>query len=576
MERLNGAAVRLWAQAAASALETARGSIDSLNVFPVADADTGTNLYLTVAQGADEVAALGPHVATGEALRAFARGALLGARGNSGAIASQFLLGLARGFAGGAAGGEGPGGTALEDPAHDDGAHAGPLDDLADGGPGRGAVALARALDEAQRAARGAVARPVEGTILTAATAAAAAARVTADAGGDLGATAVAALAGAREALARTPDELAVLRAAGVVDAGATGLVVILEALVGVVTGRPAPGVVPIEARAVPRSGAGGAAATGGTGADGPHPEGEFEVMFLVESDAGDLAPELSTRLQALGESVAVVGGPGVWHAHVHTDDPAAAVAAGALGTQRQITVRHLRQQIGGRPVESPAPGPPAATRLGLVVGTRAPALIRELARSGAVVMVLTGAPASTASVLRAVVDTGAAHVAVLPGSPDARVAALAAADGLASGRVPTAGAGRPAVLLHVIEAVDDVHVVAGLAAAMTGRSAPAATIGAAPPADAGGVAPVLAAIRRAVAAVRTADVEVSDAAVARRVADDLLAAGGDVLTMLRGAGAGDAVMRSLLEHLSRVYPALEVVVLDGGQVTPAVALAVE
>lgn len=551
VERLDGEAVRAWAHAAATALEAARGSIDSLNVFPVPDADTGTNLYLTIAQGAEEVVALGPRPRAVEAMRALAHGALLGARGNSGVIASQFLLGLAHGFGDGESTATGP-----------------------------DAITFARALDEAQRAARAAVARPVEGTILTAATAAASAARVAVEAGGDLDSITLAALRGARAALARTPDELAVLRAAGVVDAGATGLVVILEALVAVVTGRPAPGAVPI-VPALPRPGAGGAGAPGGarTWADGSRPEGEFEVMFLVESDAGDLAPELSRRLQVLGESVAVVGGPGEWQAHVHTDDPAAAVAAGALGRQRQITVRHLRTPA----VEDPAhragePGPAVAGRLGLVVGTRAPALIRELARSGAVVMVLTGGPASAASVLRAVVDAGTAHVAVLPGSPDSHGAALAAADGLAAGRDPAAGVGRPAVRLHVLDAVDDVRVVAGLAAAVTARSAarPAveATAGSMDPA--GAVAGELAAIRRAVAAVRTAEVEGSDTAVARRVVDDLLAPGGDVLTLLRGAGGGEAVMGSLLEHLSRTYPGVEVVVLEGGQVTPAFALAVE
>ncbi|HEY8719746.1 DAK2 domain-containing protein, partial [Pengzhenrongella sp.] len=135
MQRLDGEAVRAWVQAATTALDAARGALDSLNVFPVPDADTGTNLYLTLAQGADEVAALDAAAPAAELLAAFAHGALVGARGNSGVIASQFLLGLARGF--------------------DDGA-------VPDG------VGLARALDGAQRAARTAVARPVDGTILTA------------------------------------------------------------------------------------------------------------------------------------------------------------------------------------------------------------------------------------------------------------------------------------------------------------------------------------------------------------------------------------------------------------------------
>ncbi|HEY5518702.1 MAG TPA: hypothetical protein VIK17_03545, partial [Cellulomonas sp.] len=125
----------------------------------------------------------------------------------------------------------------------------------------------------------------------------------------------------------------------------------------------------------------------------------------------------------------------------------------------------------------------------------------------------------------------------------------------------------------------DDVRVVAGLAAAVAGQSAARAPIGTSTrsTADAGAVvAAELEAIRGAVAAVRTAEIEVWDAVVARRVADDLLAAGGDVLTMLRGAGVGDAMTASLLEHLASAYPGLEVVVLEGGQATPAFALAVE
>ena len=176
--------------------------------------------------------------------------------------------------------------------------------------------------------------------------------------------------------------------------------------------------------------------------------------------------------------------------------------------------------------------------------------------------MMLTGASVSASSVLRAVVDTGAARVAVLPGSPQACTAALAAV-GLAK------------VHVDVFDAVDDMRVVAGLAAVVTARSAPAGDV------LGGGAAAELDAIRRAVGDVRTAalgmvDDAVVDDATARTVADELLAAGGEVLTLLRGAGAGDTVMDALLGHLAGAYPALEVVVLDGGQAVPVVAMAVE
>ncbi|MFB9463019.1 DAK2 domain-containing protein, partial [Streptomyces cinereospinus] len=219
-------AVRAWCGLALEALGRAREEIDAINVYPVADGDTGTNLYLTVesaaaaveaAFAAHEVDAAGsgcPSLA--EAARAMAHGALIGARGNSGTILAQLLRGMAQVLAADA-------GNARAD------------------GPGL-RLALRRAAD----AARQAVAHPVEGTVLSVASAAADAAG---GAEGDCGTVARAAYEGARAALAATPGQLAVLERAGVVDAGGRGLVAVLAALVETFT-HETPGAVAVAADA--------------------------------------------------------------------------------------------------------------------------------------------------------------------------------------------------------------------------------------------------------------------------------------------------------------------------------------
>ena len=198
---LDAALLERWAAAAVAALEGHRAEIDRINVFPVADRDTGTNMLLTMRAAA---AGCGRDDALVAAAEALARGALLGARGNSGVILSQVLRGVAEAVA------------AAE-------------------GPCAGAV-LADALDRGARLAEKAVTRPQEGTVLTVLAAAAdGAAAARSD---RLDAVAVAAVAAARTALRATPDQLPALGRAGVVDAGGFGLVVVLDALAALVTGR--------------------------------------------------------------------------------------------------------------------------------------------------------------------------------------------------------------------------------------------------------------------------------------------------------------------------------------------------
>lgn len=444
---LDAAVLRAWADGAVRALDEHRAELDALNVFPVADSDTGTNLYLTLREGRQGIA----QGAGGEAAREFARGALVGARGNSGVIVSQYLGELLRAM---------PAGP-LTTPA------------LADG--------LRRATDAAYQA----VARPVEGTVLTVARAVADGADAAASTGGPADVLA-AAIAAGYEALARTPAQLAPLGAAGVLDAGGWGLLLVLGALAealgaGPVAARPAAarpagedGASADEARHVGAVGRVGDGHDGHAHGDGPCPDveqgGAFEVMFVVTAAEraaadDDVASRLRGGLAEVGDSVAVVGGDGLWQAHTHTDDPLAAVgsatAAGVLATQ--VRVRHIARQAGH--------GVHVAA-LGLVAVTGAAGLTADLARAGAVVVLVPPGQVAGPELERAVDDTGAATVVVLaadgllaaaPDRADARVC-----DGLSEVQVvagaatfaalASAGLGPEACAAHILAAVDDVR----------------------------------------------------------------------------------------------------------------------
>ena len=295
--------MRRFVDVAVDALAAAREEIDALNVYPVPDGDTGTNMYLTMSAARDAIQQVGRDQGHDQghdqevptALAAFRRGALLGARGNSGVILSQ-LLGALVARIGRAGAGE------------------------------RNAVVMAEAMAEATDAAYAAVGTPVEGTILTVARAASDAAVRRAD---DPRARArdvfAAAAAAAREALAHTPEQLPQLRSAGVVDAGGRGLSVILDAAETVLTGRrPIPSPQPIGTHTIPVPVAEEDLHEGGPA---------YEVMYLLDADDESVA-SLRGALAPLGDSLVVVGGEGLWNVHVHVDD----VGCGDRGRHRGRT----------------------------------------------------------------------------------------------------------------------------------------------------------------------------------------------------------------------------------------------
>jgi uncharacterized protein len=376
----DSAVVRAWIASALDALGEGRAEIDAINVFPVADGDTGTNLHRTLDAAAQALEAEPDDGASGAsprslespgsaapALRALARGALLGACGNSGTILAQLLRGMAEVYGADQRTDEDADQTTDEDA--DQGAEnrdgsAGVPAGVPAEVPGAGRL-LAEALRRAAGSAYEAVARPVEGTMLSVAAAAAEAAvrTVRDDPGADAATVALAAHERAREALSETTEQLDVLRRAGVVDAGGSGLVAVLGALSDALSGRTADG----GPSRAPRAHRTYARVDGPGGGHAPHavPEagasgdggGAYEVMYLLDADDGAVAA-LRERLDELGDSLVVGGGEGLWSVHVHVDDAGAAVEAGvAAGRPHRIRITHLAR---GATDEHCAPEPAA------------------------------------------------------------------------------------------------------------------------------------------------------------------------------------------------------------------------
>ncbi|MEO5711269.1 MAG: DAK2 domain-containing protein [Nocardioidaceae bacterium] len=527
-----------FADLALAALGAAREEIDALNVYPVPDGDTGTNLFLTFeAARTALVEAVGRSAVDSAtpadlrtALAAFARGALLGARGNSGVIFSSLVGALCK--------------------------------RLGEAGPGdRSAVVFADGLGLATQAAYSAVGQPVEGTILSVAKAASDAAAVAAqEPHHRLGHVVRAAAGAAREALARTPDQLRVLADAGVVDAGGRGLCVVLDAAETAVTGRrPVGGLAPLGTRAIPTP-----LPSGDLTPDGP----SYEVMFLL--DAEDAAiPVLRTSLAQLGDSLVVVGGDGLWNVHVHVDDVGAAVEAGIVaGRPHRVRVTHFAEQVDRR-TSSRAP----AVRSGrAVVAVAAGAGLGDLfVQAGATVV--PGGPGrrpSTGQVLEAIVSAGAAEVIVLPNDRDSVASAEAAArtarqegDVRVAVIATTAQVqGLAALAVHEPGRTFEQDILEMTAAARHARSGAVTVAARQAMTTAGSCEPgdVLGAIEGDFAIVGH-DLLV----VATEIVERLLGGGGELVTLVAGADAGDLADRCAA-HIGATRPTVDVVVYEGGQ----------
>lgn len=536
---------------AADALERAREEVDALNVYPVPDGDTGTNMFLTLASARDAVRrAVEEAGGVGAcdvdvALAALGRGALLGARGNSGVILSEMLRALTRRLS-----------------------EARP-EEL----PGQ---VMAGAMRAAADAAYAAVGEPVEGTMLTVARAAAEAAVARSQDPAARGRDVIAAgAAAAREALAATPGQLRILADAGVVDAGGRGFSVVLDAAETALTGRRPPTVqTRIGAHTIPVPHLDRVPHLPGAdlSEDGP----AYEVMYLLDAHEDDVAV-LRRTLAGLGDSLVVVGDERLWNVHVHTDDVGAAIEAGiAAGRPHRVRVTHFAEQVRER-----APRPRDGRRV--VVVSAGPGLSRLFAEAGAVVV--EGGPGrrpSTGQLLEAITGCGAQEVVVLPNDADsvrvAQVAATTAAqdDGIRVAVVPSTAQvqGLAALAVHEPGRHFDADVLEMTATARHARHG-AVTVAArramtmAGPCEPGDVLGVV----EGDFVVVGGDL----GAVATDVAGRLLGGGGDLVSVVSGVDDPDGALAGALRAwVEERYPHVDVVVYDGGQERYPLLLSVE
>jgi DAK2 domain fusion protein YloV len=523
LRALDAVAARRWADESVAALTEDREAIDRINVYPVADGDTGTNLLRTMQSAVEVLTATAPQT-PGGVLAALAKGALAGAQGNSGMLLSQVLRGVAE---------------ELRDVADIDGA------------------ALRRALGRADELATRAVCDPAVGTLLTVLHAAVRAA----DACGSdrLDFVVHQATMASVRALGETTAQLAPLAKAGVVDAGGRGLVILLDSLHAVVCDGE---------RLAPEP------PTAGIPSNVHDSRYSYEVMYLLSGPDADRTAQLRSTLALLGDCVSVVGdGTDSWAVHVHCNDIGAAIERGIeLGRVHQIRVARFADQVQGElyPVGH-----------AVVACVRGEA-VAELFRSEGAQVVPVAAEQSlgVADIVAAIDASAAAHVVLLPNNDaTAELAEEAASKAVHAGRdvvvVPTASPvqGLAALAVHDPNRrrADDAVAMAEAAAATRRGELVVATrealtwVGRCQPGD------VLGLIDGEVVLIG------SDLAVAARdLAERMLVAGGELMTALVDASAPSELPDELASSLRRTHPEVELTCYPGGDLGAVLVLGVE
>ena len=513
-----------WLERSTEIIAESAAGLDAINVFPVPDSDTGTNLQQTLT---GITSYLGGEVAEDEWAESqddlspadvVVRAAVLSAHGNSGAIVAEMIISLSRSLER----------SGLVVPAN----------------PERG---LAEVLKIVALAGRRAVARPVAGTILTVAAAAAAGAQqAVKDGAADVLAVAQTAREAAAEALARTPSELSPLADAGVVDAGAQAYVLLLDVLVEVLGGpiaQPLPAQPTLQVRQrrldeLPT---------------------EYEVMYALRGTGPDDLDTLRERLSDLGDSVVVVGDRTVAQVHVHLADAGAAIEAGLpFGRLSQIRITALPSTAG------------SVTERDVVAVVAGPGLADAVTALGCTPLV-PAASHVTLIELAGALQQACGEVVVLPNDMESlEIASHLASDLRTQGRrvavIPTVSQvqGLAALAVHEPEAAFDSAVVAMSSTAAHTRHG-AVTIAESPAMTMAGRCEV----GDVLGLVDGDFVEIGEdvGQVAWRVIERLLTSGGgELVTIVRGREADDRLVERLLARIASRSPALEVEVVDGGQ----------
>ena len=555
LQRLEPADLAAAMTAYRDVLRKHQEAINRLNVYPVPDGDTGTNMALTVESVVSELAAVpGLHSGDGQGpsmadvCRAVAHGSLMGARGNSGVILSQLL----RGF------------TSVVAPNEE---VSGKL--------------VAEALTAASDAARQAVLRPVEGTILTVARAAGEGADEATRTEAGLVDVLDRARSRAADALAHTPEQLPVLAKAGVVDAGGAGYALMFDALLHVADGRALPEPPPTAPGALPL----GEDLTFGRPPEPAHSAarpGEvqgglrYEVMFLL--DAPDETIGAFKELWAgIGDSIVVVGGDGLWNCHIHTNDVGAAIEAALdVGRPRSISVTDLAEQVDEErwvregslhpAVEQPASPAPRTAVVAVANGEG----IGRIFHSLGVRHLIPGGQSmnpSTAQILDVVEKVDSPEVVLLPNNENICPVGLQVVE-LATKpvrMVPTSGIveGFAALLEYDPEAGADENAKAMAASACR---VVAGEVTRAVRESAGPTGPIHAGDWMGLSrdGIEVVADSLGDATCA--LIDKLLGTGHELVTLIEGEGAGVAETRRVTEWLDEHHPGIAVEVHHGGQ----------
>ncbi len=516
------------------ALRAHQDAINRLNVYPVPDGDTGTNMALTIESVVAEMDAAADMDAT---CKAMSHGSLMGARGNSGVILSQVLRGLA---------------DVMRE------------SDTVDAGR------FAAAMSAASKGAYAAVMRPVEGTILTVVRVAAEAAE---DAASADGATLVdvvdATRVAAGEALERTPEQLPVLAEAGVVDAGGAGFVLLLDALLNVIDGRAVPSP-PDTVRPMP----GPVGTPRGDGEDAVS-DLRYEVMYFLEAP-DDSIPAFRNVWAGIGDSIVVVGGDGLWNCHIHTDDIGAAVEAALdCGRPRSIRVTDLLEQVEEerwvRDAEAQAePVPPSEPVPTAVVAVATGEGVRRIYYSLGVQAIVAGGQSmnpSTAQLLEAVEAVAADEVVILPNNKNI-IPVAEQVDDLTTKNVrvvPTSGIteGFAALMAYDPEAsVDDnADEMATAAEAVVAGEVTRAVRDAT--SDLGPIraGDYIGLDRRGIRAVHDTLADACTQLLDRLVTDEH-----EIVTIIEGEGSSAAATRRITEWVAEHRPAVTAEVHHGGQ----------
>jgi DAK2 domain fusion protein YloV len=386
-QQVTGTRLKEMLRGAVVVLEKNKEQVNALNVFPVPDGDTGTNMGLTISAALQEAEKVTGDLS--QVARAASTGSLMGARGNSGVILSQFFRGVAVAWA--------------------DKSEAGPKD-------------IAEALLEATRTAYRAVMKPVEGTMLTVARIAGKEASVAARQGGDVETVLKAALAGAKKALLQTPSLLPVLKEAGVVDAGGQGIVYILEGAVAAYSGQDLAADLTDAEPSLPIMDH--AELFKLCGADLP-----FGYCTEVLLRGTNLAEGVvKNKIRTLGDSMLVVGDSNIIKVHIHTNHPGQVLEQlVSLGSLHDIKIDNLSEQQAQFEQGSLNNQQPQKTK---ALGSVAVALgegIKAIFEGLGVDVVLTGGQTmnpSTEELLAAIDSTGAENVLVLPNNKNVILAA--------------------------------------------------------------------------------------------------------------------------------------------------------